>query len=98
MIVRRLVLLSAARVRLGGGQPRLDAHRRDVQLAAGPPPFVRHQGHRQQFGTPVRHHHGRDPGKTQASSVSYKKINVGFIRTVKGPNLTTFITIKNVVN
>lgn len=53
--------MSAAIIGLRRKQPGLDADRGDVQLAAGPPPFGRHDGHRQQItpSIPVRHH-GRD--------------------------------------
>lgn len=55
-VARRLVVRSASAVGLRGKQSRLDAHRRDVQLATGPPPLVGHQGHGQQVATAVRHH------------------------------------------
>lgn len=57
-ISRLLVFASTSGIGLPGKQSGLDANRRDVQLATGPPPFGRHHRHRKQFtpSVPVRRH------------------------------------------
>lgn len=73
MAGRLVFLLSAAALRrLRGGrgtQPRLDAHRRDVQLATGSPPFVRYHRNRQQVAAPVRHHGGHTVTREQITII-----------------------------
>lgn len=66
----RLLSAAAAVGLLRGRQPGLYARRRDVQLATGPPPFVRDHRHRQQIAVLVRHH-GRHAVNTNARRAGY---------------------------
>lgn len=70
----RLVVRSASAVGLRGEQSRLDAHRRDVQLATGPPPLVGNHGHGQQVAASVRHHGGHAASKNKSNVSEFNAI------------------------